>query len=195
MRVFEPWEGSKYRSGGLEGVRVLILGESHYGDVGTESAACTIETVKDLGQERRNRFFTVTQKLVSGINPEEWVPDKTRVEFWESVAFYNYVQSFPGDKSRMRPTQEMWANAATPLLKTLQELRPQVMVVLGLELQSHLPEIPSGIRVCNVPHPSSRGFQYERWQPVVKTAISAARNDTQPDAPADGSLAALAAHR
>ena len=31
MRVFEPWIGTQYRTTGLDGLRVLVLGESHYG--------------------------------------------------------------------------------------------------------------------------------------------------------------------
>lgn len=28
MRTFDPWEGNKYRSEGLQGLRLLLLGES-----------------------------------------------------------------------------------------------------------------------------------------------------------------------
>lgn len=57
MRVFDPWVGSKYWSTGYGGVRVLILGESHYGDIGTESATFTTEVVKKWGQDNRLKFF------------------------------------------------------------------------------------------------------------------------------------------
>jgi hypothetical protein len=160
MRVFDPWIGSQYRSEGLRGVRILILGESHYGDIGTESATFTTEVVKEWGQKKRHRFFTVTQKLVAGIGKGESVTDEQRAAFWEQVAFYNFVQAFPGPQPRTRPTKEDWADAAPVFLATMADLKPQVVVVLGVQLQGHLPDIPNSIQVCFVRHPSSRGFQY-----------------------------------
>jgi len=56
MRIFDPWVGSKYRSSGFGGVRVLILGESHYG-IGTESATFTTDVVKEWGQDKRTAFL------------------------------------------------------------------------------------------------------------------------------------------
>jgi hypothetical protein len=179
MRTFDPWIGSKYWSEGLGGVKVLILGESHYGDVGTESPSFTEEVVREWGQEKRHRFFTVTQKLVSGVNPDHDVSEESRAAFWEHVAFYNYVQVFPGPEPRIRPTQEMWSAAVSPFLLTFSELQPQVLVVLGKELRSYLPELPNNVQICKVQHPSSRGFQYQNWQPYIQAALGAAKNVTQ----------------
>lgn len=187
MRVFNPWVGSKYWSAGLGGVRVLILGESHYGDIGTESATFTTEVVKEWAQDKRNRFFTVTQKLVAGMDTNKWVTDEQRAAFWEQVAFYNFVQAFPGPGPRYRPTEAMWVAASPAFLSTIAELKPQVVVVLGIKLQGYLPDIPNGIHVCFAQHPSSRGFQYGQWQPAIQAAIkvAAASYGSQPDAPAD----------
>jgi hypothetical protein len=187
MRTFEPWEGSRYRPEGLSGVRVLILGESHYGDIGTEYRSMTVDVVRKRGQEIRDSFFTKTQKLVSGTAPDGWVSDEERYEFWERVTFYNFVQSFPGAGPRCRPTREMWSAAVTPFLATIHELTPQALVVLGKGLRSYLPEIPADIQVCDVQHPSSWGFQYEPWQSKVRLALRAAalKNGTQQAAEAD----------
>lgn len=164
MRTFDPWVGSKCWTEGLSGVRVLILGESHYDDPGTENHSFTIEVVRKWAQEKRHRFFTVTQKLVLGLGSNDWVSNEQR----------NFVQSFPGAKPRQRPTQEMWSAATIPFLDTVQELKPQVLIVLGYELQRYLPVTPTGIRVCGVQHPSSRGFQYEQWQPAIRSALQSA---------------------
>jgi len=187
MRVFDPWVGNKYWSVGFASVRILILGESHYGDIGTESTAFTTKVVREYAQEKRSRFFTITQKLVAGISPDDWVSDEERAAFWEQVAFYNFVQAFPGSEPRCRPTQEMWSAATAAFFRTLAELKPQVVVVLGFELQANLPEVPSGIHVCFARHPSSWGFQYEQWQPAIQAAIKAAAmgGGAQQGAPAD----------
>lgn len=183
-RTFDPWVGSKYWSDGFNGVRVLILGESHYGEPGTEKSVLTSEVVKEWAQQKRFRFFTVTQKLVSGLESNSWVSNEQRKEFWELVAFYNFIQTFPGSEPRYRPTQKMWSEAASPFLSTLEDLSPHVLVVLGYELQLHMPETPKKILVCSVQHPSSRGFRYEHWQPVVRSTIRAAlENIAQQGAP------------
>jgi hypothetical protein len=66
MRVFDPWIGSRYMSDGIRGIRLLILGEAHYGISGHETNAFTTEVVRSLGQQGRFRFFSTTQRLVSG---------------------------------------------------------------------------------------------------------------------------------
>ena len=178
MRTFDPWVGSKYRAEGLAGTRVLILGESHYGEPGSECATYTIDVVRTWAQAKRNRFFTVTHKLVSGYPPGSWVPDSERIEFWERVAFYNYVQSLTGPAPRYRPTERMWEDAAPIFLHTVRELEPHVVVMLGLELHDRAPAVSPPVRVCGVQHPSSAGFTYAEWQPLVKAVIEGVRVGT-----------------
>lgn len=173
VRTFAPWIGANYWSEGLAGVRVLILGESHYGDADTERSSFTTEIVREWGQEKRLRFFTMIQKLLLGHGPG-WISDEARAEFWEQVAFYNFVQAFVGTEPRTRPTREMWDAARMPFLATLAELQPQVLVVLGLELATNLPQVPPSIFVCKVPHPSSNGFSYQQWHPDVLSALQSA---------------------
>ena len=171
-RTFEPWIGSKYWTKGLDGKRVLILGESHYGEVGLEYAGLTIDVVREWGQKKRLRFFTVCQKLIQGPGKDDWVSDQQRRDFWEHVSFYNYVQSFPGPEPRYRPNAEMWAGGMEPFLFTLDELEPDVLIVLGYELAEHILVVPEGIRVCRIQHPSSRGFRYANWWPMIERALA-----------------------
>jgi hypothetical protein len=169
-RTFDPWIGSRYTTDGIRGVRLLILGESHYGFPGEMRPTFTADVVRALGQQHRFRFFTVIQRLVTG--GSGWLSNDDRSEFWERVAFYNYIQSFPGTRPRWRPTPEMWLAAREPFLQTLSELSPQLLLVLGLELHRNLPELPFRIGVCIVSHPSyPGGFRYAQWQPVVQAAL------------------------
>lgn len=173
VRAFDPWVGANYWSEGLAGVRILVLGESHYGEPGTERLSFTTEIVREWGQEKRHQFFTKTQKLVD-VHAPGWISDEARVEFWERVAFYNFVQVFVGTEPRIRPTKEMWNAARVAFLATLAELKPQVMVVLGLKLASNLPQVPSGIHVIHGPHPAYGGFSYQQWHPEILRALQAA---------------------
>jgi len=62
-----------------------------------------------------------------------------RKEFWDNVAFYNYIQEPVGDGPRERPTEEMWANAKAPFMEVLGQLRPSHLLVLGGQLWENLP--------------------------------------------------------
>ena len=185
MRTFDPWIGSRFKSDGIRGIRLFILGEANYGTgEGERQRTHTADIVRMLGVQGRFRFYTVTQRLVSGGRGR--LSDAERAEFWERVAFYNYIQSFPGPKARWRPTPEMWAAARDPFLQTLKEVDPQIVLVLGHELRRNLPHIPAGIEVCAVQHPSYPGFRYAQWQPVVEAALDAIaakkhRSDVQSD--------------
>lgn len=177
-RTFEPWVGSHYNKDGFNGIRILILGESHYGTKDLERSSFTREVVNDLGQNRRNRFFTVVQMLITGIPKGTRISNEDRQSFWEQVAFYNFIQSIVGEKSGIRPTAEMWKSAKGPFVATVQELKPDLIVVLGNELQDHLPKID--VMLCNLKHPSSRGFGLYEWQEKVKNTIAEVSSGVQP---------------
>lgn len=174
MRVFDPWIGKLYWAEGLFGVRVLVLGESHYGDPGDEYLKFTQEVVREWATEKRLAFFTKAAKLVLGRGAGIWLTDKERTNFWERVAFYNYVQSFL-PAARYRPTQNMWDAAKKPFSQLLEELSPQVILVLGDELRLHLVELPPSISVCYVSHPSSSKFSYQNAIPEFQKTLARAK--------------------
>ena len=168
---FKPWIGKRYENRELFGLRILLLGESHYGEPGEENENFTIDVVKYWGQKERLRFFTITAKFLLGKGTGEWLSDNERSDFWEKVAFYNYIQELVGNNSRIRPTSEMWENAKASFLLLCDVLKPELIVVLGKELCSNLPAIPSKYPYCCVRHPSS-GFSYKREMPILLDAIA-----------------------
>ena len=143
MRTFKPWKGKEYECYGLFGVKILLLGESHYGTCESESdkkiftkkVVCSVIEEKDkAGNKKKRPFFTKILRLVTlkqVVSTEE-----SRKEFWNKVAFYNYIQEFV--PKRKPPTKKMWANAGDHLLETIEELKPNVIVVLGVRLRKHL---------------------------------------------------------
>jgi hypothetical protein len=170
MRKFDPWKGSLYATEGIGGTRLLILGEANYGKDGHDIRTVTIDMVRALGQQQRFRFYSTVQRLVSGGRGS--LSNAERTDFWERVAFYNFIQAFPGERARIPPTAEMWLAAKEPFLQTLDELRPHVVLVLGIRLRSHLPTTHTEATFCYIPHPSSRGVRYEEWHPIIKKALT-----------------------
>ncbi|NCT66558.1 MAG: hypothetical protein GXC76_02825 [Rhodanobacteraceae bacterium] len=175
--VFEPWIGSKYRGDNRFGVRVLVLGESHYGDKSETRRTVTTEVVRWLAQDERHAFFTKISKVLLGLDKTTWIDDEVRGEVWEHVAFYNYIQEFVSTDSRVSPLDEMWAAAPAPFLHVLSELEPNVVLVLGKRLSAHLPKIPDGVEICCIQHPST-GFDYGLWNPIFSESVQRARNNS-----------------
>lgn len=141
--------------------------------------------------EKAIRFFTVAARLLGADANSR----ATRMEFWNQVAFYNYVQGIVGNSARQRPTEAQWSSARAPFTDVLDELKPEVVVVLGRELWNHLPQgerlalgridgralegrswaTPKGhstvLGMTN--HPSWPGFSYKKWRPQVDLLFAA----------------------
>lgn len=170
-----PWVGAKYESGNRFGVRVLILGESHHGSAEDLHREVTSSVVKEWGQEKRRSFFTTVSKFICSMGKGTWISNADRAEAWEHVAFYNFVQESAGPASRYRPTRLMWERAAAPLQEVLAVLKPDVLVVLGVELNSHLPASLPDIEVVRLIHPTA-GFEYAYCNPKLQTAVENAKS-------------------
>lgn len=183
--VFDPWVGSKYESSDLFGVRVLVLGESHYGKPSELCTAFTTDVVRRWAQAHRDSFFTKVSKVLLGLDENTWLAPEPRAEIWEHVAFYNYVQELVGDRARRRPTAQMWTAAAPPFLGILRELNPDAVLVLGKALEQNLPaDFPQQIAKARIYHPSSGVnprtrepyFNHKTANPIFAELIATARS-------------------
>ena len=171
---FEPWIGSKYFTNNRFGLRVLVLGESHYGDPADYRPEFTTEIVRLLAQENRHAFFTKVSSVLLGLESGK-LDDYTRGEIWEHIAFYNYIQDYVGTQARISPTSELWTAAQQPFLYMITKLSPQVILVLGKALGSHIPKLPDHIQVRQIVHPSSSHFTYKEANPLFSRAIQQAK--------------------
>ena len=204
MRTFDPWVGNEYEeTKGLFGVKILLLGESHYGTCENESdkkiftkkVVCSVIKEKDkAGNQKKRPFFTKILRLVT--LKQVASTEESREEFWNKVAFYNYIQEFV--PKRRPPTKEMWANACPHFIETIKELEPDVIVVLGVRLKKHLLAnlendkadnmfamftYPAGgmtykknghhIMFAMVTHPAG-GMSYKKNRPKVECALAKA---------------------
>ncbi len=197
---FVPWIGPCYEEGIAGGIRLLVLGESHYANPHPGEERMTRKIIEDqLSGRSRQGFLTRLQRLVHAATD----PGVIELEdsFWMYVAFYNYVQELVGPKSRMRPSRDAWRGSAPAFAQQLEELRPHAVLVCGRELWDHLkvtdgltddpkidranPDVRTrtllvGGRAVGVAapinHPSSRGFRRERWVPAVEALLRRSRS-------------------
>lgn len=173
---FRPWIGPKYQEEGLNGLKLLILGESHYGRIGEENVTMTCDIVRELGQKKRHRFFTTTAKLVLGLG-RQYISNSERSDFWDRVSFSNYIQSFVAKDAveRARPTEKMWDEARASLHDIIEYTDPEAILILGIDMANRLPKIPSRIGWHKVKHPS-QFFRYSDWQPGVQKFLLSVYN-------------------
>lgn len=191
---FEPWIGKNYGAKSSFGIPVLILGESHYDPENRNNRRITIELIEDeLDGGSGYRFFTNIAASFLGTIPTR----SQRANFWQSALYYTYIQGFVGAKSRMPPTDRMWANSAESFIRVLEKYKPRLVAVFGYRLWEELPNVgentdpiisdgrlvacyrfklPGGATALapKLRHPSS-GFNFRTWHPIVQQAIRRAR--------------------
>lgn len=190
--VVHPWIGGKYFRPFRFKHKTLILGESNYTEVNKFSSRLVIECVENdcttnPSEERDTsgfcKFATKIRRTVFGHN-EQINPN----DFWQDVAFYNFVQSRVGDKARIRPTPEMWQESAPAFFEVVSMLRPDRLLVLGkrnwnnlLRYVDHqaIDQFAANLKVGSefvtagyINHPSS-AFSYSTWQPIAQRLLLA----------------------
>lgn len=190
--MFEPWVGPNYGHGSLWGVGVLILGYSHYHEFKeVQHAEYTRHVVGRhvRGINDKSRYWT---KLARTFECADGRP-----AFWDSVAFYNYIQDFMSGP-REDPTPRQVVAAWTPFNEVVARLAPDLILVTGKTLWSTIAariRTPQTLKLSdsrNVPfrvmpnrggagvvgfinHPSSGGYSYDEWCPVVAALLAEAQ--------------------
>ena len=134
--------------------RVLVLGESWYGDFPEDR-------VTDDGYIRA---------YLAGDQPDQMYSRManacglTKEEFWNRIAFTNFVVARLGDSRSDRPTDVQYRNAVPRLKRLLSELAPHGVWVLGKEQgRFSAPEVlATGLACAVTAHPTSYGLSNEK---------------------------------
>lgn len=192
---FTPWVGKNYTTG-INGKRLMVLGESHYcANPETEDRPeLTCYVMEDLfnptsPHEEYKNTYTKFERALSGkaVN----VSDKTgKREAWESVLFYNYVQT-PMNAPRTPPSKKQFEDSEKAFFEVLETYRPHKVVAWGSRLYNNLPKgglqqadltladgssievwsytLADGqvVEVLPCTHPSA-GFSWEHWHTVIQ---------------------------
>lgn len=137
---FLPWVGNHYQEG-INGKRVLVLGESHYCAKSSEAVpTITIEVIKDLfdvnsTHEPYKNTYTKFAQAIAGRKLDY----KGKEEVLHSVAFYNYVQ-YALEKTRTAPSDEEFENSSAAFFEVLEQLQPDYIIAWGKRLYDNLPD-------------------------------------------------------
>ena len=174
-RVFDPWIGDLFEQG-INGKKILVVGESHHGGEGCHYPEFTNETIRKealgLHGHPKRAYFTKVMKLILGVDCS--TDDASRLDFWRRISFYNFVQ-VALDQPRQRPTDQQWETGVAPLQRTLRELKPQYIVILGFDLLKWMPKsLPCSSRATM--HPSAYGFTYGDTPDLIQADLQAIKS-------------------
>lgn len=161
--------------------RVLVLGESHWGEPEHAVPTITQEFVHRAVFAGRHAFTTKVAKLVGLLPPTEAITTDMLQSVWNRLAFYNYVQRLVATAPRTPPVPSDWVISHDAFLTVVDQLHPQVVVSLGWQLwnglvsvlgeETHSLPVPhlrlsrpfGSVMIVPIAHPSGRGFRYGQW--------------------------------
>lgn len=177
----------------------MILGESHYDESYGQGDRLTEFVVRGHVERRGKQYAFWTKIGRTFVGPSYGDPASRRA-FWDSVAFYNYVQDFVGTAARQRPTPAHFRSSWAPFGSVLGELQPDVVIALGFGLWGAMEPLtprprslgltlpggrPGEFAVLPKAHPGagvfgylkhpSTGYRPDEWRPVVTALMEQAR--------------------
>ena len=177
---FVPWVGPDYERG-FCGLRILLVCESHYAGKQHERPTVTPEIVKALalgerhpratGKLPRHKHFTLIMSAVQ--NVRQRFSNTQRREFWNSVAYYNYLQEFL-QGSRVAPPAGVWQRSEKAFTEVLAVLAPDLIICFSLRNGNRVRSLAGNVPVAVVNHPSSR-FTYSKVNPIIARHIELAQ--------------------
>ena len=182
-QTVKPWVGGNYESPAIFPYKTLIVGESNYTETQEQFNEdlvnnCVADDKDGKDGNGFGRFATKLRRTIFGSES-----NMSPAEFWPHVAFYNFVQYRVGDAARIRPVDEMWRDSAPAFSRMANQLKPERILVLGIENWGNLLQVVPHEKVSEhqallqldgqkilagyVAHPSSPGFSYAPWNPVA----------------------------
>ena len=153
---FLPFIGTNFSVGGVFPTRILILGDSHY------CGECDDCGIKGISENQGTGCCNFTRDVVAkfieyrqGKRPHEgWMNTYLKFEkalvdhetdaseslkIWNSVAFYNYIQTAYIGESRQAYSSSDYAQSFPYFKQLLNELTPDMIIVWGYRLWNNLP--------------------------------------------------------
>ena len=148
--MFFPWVGDDYSTGGIFKKKILILGEAHYCETPENCGGCkpgarngcnefTIDRIREQFSPtgKKHAIYTKLAKLF--LNCHESVNNDDKIRFWNSVAYYNYIQTSVSDQARVAPNSEMWNLSKKAFNDVMDYLKPDFLLILSYRLWDNLP--------------------------------------------------------
>ena len=163
---FRPWRGRYYQE---QKRRLLILGDSHYSDNYGEGPLFTLRlTTKYVSGKMNHRFWTQIGQVVTG--KSHWEFERRAV--WDTIAFYNYVQSIAVDQPGKAPPTAAFHQSARAFWEVIDFLQPTHLMALGARLWENMPPLDdAGLYKILGGRRHQYGFYTRAWGKVAAPYI------------------------
>lgn len=133
---YVPYIGDDYKSGLAGGVRLLLVGESHYEENDlplNESRNYTLSNFggyvdESQGLSGKKVFFKRLGELPTC---KEDSSRRDIAEVWRRIAFTNYVQRSVGERPTYRPSKTLWASGEAALREIVDRLKPDAILFIS----------------------------------------------------------------
>ncbi|WP_371244233.1 hypothetical protein [Pantoea sp. KPR_PJ] len=123
------------------------------------------------GKLRQHKHFTLIMSAVQ--NVRQRFSSTQKREFWNSVAYYNFLQEFL-QGSRVAPPADVWQRSEKAFTEVLSVLAPDLIICFSLRNGNRVRSLAGSVPVAVVNHPSSR-FTYSKVNPVIARYIEMAQ--------------------
>ncbi len=158
---YRPWVGRSYGRDSIFGIRLLILGESHYVNPQVEDNIDFTNTVIEnhITGKQQFSYFTKIAKVLNE-DQHEVIELEVQEMMYSNVMFYNFVQELMAG-TRKRPTSRQWDLARHPFKTVVDEYKPDAILMTGKRLADHVNYRPREVNFAHITHPSAvRHFKY-----------------------------------
>lgn len=178
MILIKPWVGDFYSEGldskeELGPRKVLVVGESHYGEDWHLTEDLTIEVITrycnvdpDSWEHESIAFYTKIATLLLEEKNAGCFSWTQMGKFYHKIAFCNFLQELAGNDADGYAKDALYEASVEPFKATVKKLKPDVMVVMKTnQLRKHFPELP--VKTIWLPH-LSRPVAYADCREDVK---------------------------
>lgn len=150
---FEPFVGDEYSNGFRHGLKLLLLGESHYQkdppydpaihDLPAYTLPFTTRVVKEdfLGMtDGRSSFENkfIWGRLHRMLTGKEDPTKADAMDAWSRIAYGNYIQHFVGKDAKAQKRAWHWESGKKALPELLEQLAPDRVLVFGKTTWNYL---------------------------------------------------------
>ncbi len=188
---FLPFVGKQYLAG-INGKRVLSLGESHYTAEEKDAVPAITQNVIKWYLDSNNCEFegwmNTYTKFIRALSGDSEISRDNSREWWERISMYNFVQ-VPMFGPRESPSSQDFRDSDNAFFTILEQLKPDCVIAWGKRLYNNLPragrqgadcgdeetwiyETSDGheVRVLPITHPSA-AFDTAYWQKEIYTFL------------------------
>lgn len=192
---FKPWIGENYWTNGYKGLRILVIGNSHYCSCRDKCECCGIDGYGFDYEGCEDMTTAIVEKYLDRKQWECWMRTYQNFEYalygqktnrnksqkiWNSIAFYNYLQTAVSDW-KDQGNDEDYNNSEAAFWEVLEYLQPDCIIMWGNRVWNQAAdyngnncyELNDGneIYVLGISHPAWKFFGYKKVYKKIKNFL------------------------